>query len=111
MVPVHRYTSAPKLSPDGGWLYVASNKPQVHLPTWARVDFGIDTATFTLIDGDRMQFSPAMIIVNPDSSAVYTTRYNENAISAIELASRFHTLIGLDDAPLDVAVSPDRDQL
>ena len=61
----------------------------------------IDTATFTLIDVIAMQFSPDTIIVNPDGSAVYATHYNENAISAIELASRCHTLIGLDDAPLD----------
>jgi YVTN family beta-propeller protein len=58
-----------------------------------------------------MQFSPDTIIVSPDGSAVYATHYNENAISAIALASRCHTLIRLDDAPLEVAVSPDGDQL
>ena len=111
VVPVHSYASALTLSPDGGRLYVASSKPRSTYQHGHGSISVIDTATFTLIDVIAMQFSPDTIIVNPDGSAVYATHYNENAISAIELASRCHTLIGLDDAPLDVAVSPDGDQL
>ncbi len=58
-----------------------------------------------------MQFSPDIVIVSPDGSRVYATHYNKNAVSAIDLASRSQTLIGLDDAPLDVAASPDGEHL
>ena len=99
------------LSPDGGRLYVASSKPRsTHQRHRGSISV-IDTATFALIDVIAMKFSPDTIIVSPDGSRVYATHYNNNAISAIELASNSHTLIGLDDAPLDIAVSPDGDQL
>ena len=111
VVPVHSYASALTLSPDGGRLYVASSKPRSTYQHGHGSISVIDTATFTLIEVIAMQFSPDTIIVSPDGSAVYATHYNENAISAIELASRCHTPIGLDDAPLEVAVSPDGDQL
>ena len=111
VVPVHSYASALTLSPDGGRLYVASSKPRSTYQHGHGSISVIDTATFTLIEVIAMQFSPDTIIVSPEGSAVYATHYNENAISAIALASRCHTLIGLDDAPLEVAVSPDGDQL
>jgi YVTN family beta-propeller protein len=111
VVPVHSYASALTLSPDGGRLYVASSKPRSTYQHGHGSISVIDTATFTLIEVIAMQFSPDTIIVSPDGSAVYATHYNENAISAIALASRCDTLIRLDDAPLEVAVSPDGDQL
>jgi len=111
VVPVHSYASALTLSPDGGRLYVASSKPRSTYQHGHGSISVIDTATFTLIEVIAMQFSPDTIIVSPDGSAVYATHYNENAISAIALASRCHTPIRLDDAPLEVAVSPDGDQL
>ena len=111
VVPVDSYASALTLSPDGGRLYVASSKPRSSHQRHHGSISVIDTATFTLIDVIAMQFSPDAIIVSPDGSRVYASHYNKNAISAIELVSNSHTLIGLDDAPLDIAVSPDGDQL
>ena len=111
VVPVDSYASALTLSPDGGRLYVASSKPRSSHQRHHGSISVIDTATFTLIDVIAMQFSPDAIIVSPDGSRVYASHYNKNAISAIELASNSHTLIGLDDAPLDIAVSPDGNQL
>ena len=110
-VPVDSYASALTLSPDGGRLYVASSSPRsTHQRLRGSISV-IDTATFTLIDVIPMRFSPDTIVVSPDGSTVYATHYNNNAVSAIEIASRSHTLIGLDNAPIDVAVSPDGDQL
>lgn len=110
-VPVHSYASALTLSPDGGRLYVASSRPR-STDRHGRGSISIiDTTTFVLIDVIALQFSPDTIIVSPDGSRLYATHYNRNAISAIELASHSHTLIGLDDAPLGVAVSPNGDQL
>lgn len=111
VVAVDSYASALTLSPDGGRLYVASSKPRSNRQRGHGSISVIDTATFTLIDVIAMQFSPDRIIASPDGSEVYASHYNNNAISAIELATHSHTLIGLDDAPLDVAVSPGGDQL
>ena len=111
VVAVDSYASALTLSPDGGRLYVASSKPwSAHRRHRGSISV-IDTATFTLIDVIAMQFSPDVMVVSPDGSRVYATHYNKNAVSAIDLASRSQTLIGLDDAPLEVTASPDGDHL
>ena len=94
--------SALTLSPDGGRLYVASSRPRSSHRRHRGSISVIDLATFTLIDVIAMQFSPDAIIVSPDGSRVYATHYNNIAISAIELVSDSHTVIGLDDAPLDI---------
>jgi len=107
VVPVDSYASALTLSPDGSRLYVASSRPRSTRQRHHGSISIIDTTTFMLIDVITMQFSPDTIVVSPDASRVYATHYHKNAVSAIELASHSHTLIGLDDAPLDVAVSPD----
>jgi YVTN family beta-propeller protein len=109
--PVDSYASALTLSPDGTRLYVASSKPSSTYQHGHGSICVIDTATFTLVDVIAMQFSPDRVTVSPDGSSVYVTHYNKNAISAIGLASRSHTLIGLDDAPLDMAVGPNDDHL
>ena len=107
VVPVDSYANSLTLSPDGGRLYVASSKPRSHQRRGHGSISAIDTATFTLNEVIAMQFSPDAIIVSPDGSTLYATHYNNNAISAIELDSLCHKLIRLDDAPLDVAASPD----
>jgi YVTN family beta-propeller protein len=107
VVPVDSYANALTLSSDGGRLYVASSKPQSHRRRGHGSISVIDTATFALIEVIAMRFSPDAICVSPDGSTLYATHYNKNAISAIELDSRCHTLIRLDDAPLDLAASPD----
>jgi YVTN family beta-propeller protein len=95
------------LSPDGGRLYVASSKPMFKQQRGRGSISIIDTGTFTVIDVIAMQFCADTITLSPDGSEVYATHYNKNAVSVIELASGSHTLIKLDDAPLDIAVSPD----
>jgi YVTN family beta-propeller protein len=107
VVPVDSYANALTLSPDGGRLYVASSKPRSHQRRGHGSISVIDTATFTLIEVIAMRFSPDAITVSPDGSTLYATHYNKNSISAIELDSLCHKLIRLDDAPLDVAASPD----
>jgi YVTN family beta-propeller protein len=107
VVPVDSYASALTLSPDGGRLYVASSRPQSHQRRGHGSISVIDTATFTLIEVIAMRFSPDAMSVSPDGSTLYATHYNKNAISAIELGSPRHYLIRLNDAPLDVAASPD----
>ena len=110
-VPVDSYATALTLSPDAGRLYVASSKPRSPHQRHCGSISVIDTTTFSLVDVISMKFSPDTIVASPDGSRVYATHYNINAISAIELASNSVTLIGLDDAPLDIAVSPDGHQL
>jgi YVTN family beta-propeller protein len=107
VVPVDSYANALTLGPDGGRLYVASSKPQSHQRRGHGSISVIDTATFTLIEVIAMRFAPDSIRVSPDGSTLYATHYNKNAISAIDLDSLCHKLIRLDDAPLDVAASPD----
>jgi YVTN family beta-propeller protein len=107
VVPVDSYANALTLSPDGGKLYAASSKPPSHQRRGHGSISVIDTATFTLIEVIAMRFSPDAISVSPDGSTLYATHYNKNAISAIELDSLCHKMIRLDDAPLDIAASPD----
>lgn len=111
VVPVDSYATALTLSPDGSRLYVASSKPRSAYQHGSGSVAVVDTATFALIDVIAMQFAPDTTVVSPDGSTLYATHYNRNAISVIELASRSHSLIGLDDAPLDIAQSPNGDQL
>lgn len=107
VVPVDSYANALTLSPDGGKLYVASSKPRSRQRRGHGSISAIDTATFTLIEVITMEFAPDALIVSPDGSTLYATHYNKNAVSAIKLESLSHTLIRLDDAPLDIAASPD----
>ena len=111
VVPVDSYATALTLSPDGRRLYVASSKPRSARQHGSGSVAVVDTATFALIDVVAMQFAPDTTVVSPDGSTLYATHYHRNAISVIELASHSHTLIGLDDAPLDVAQSPNGEQL
>lgn len=107
VVPVDSYAGALALSPDGSRLYVASSKPVFKQKHGHGSISLIDTGTFTVIAVMAMQFCPDTITIGQDGSQLYATHYNKNAISVIELASRSQTVIKLDDAPLDIAVSPD----
>ena len=110
-VPVDSYATALALNPAAGRLYVASSKPwSSHQRHRGSISL-IDTATFSLVDVIPTEFVPDTIVTSPDGSRVYASHYNNNAISVIEPASNSHTLIGLDDAPLEIAVSPDGDRL
>lgn len=111
VLPVNSYANALTVSPEGGRLYVASSRPPSHRRRGHGSVSLIDAATFTLIDTIAMRFAPDTITASLDGSALYATHYNHNAISAIELASHCHTLIALDDAPLDLKISPDGGQL
>jgi YVTN family beta-propeller protein len=111
VVPVDSYACALTLSAGGDRLYVASSKPRSTNQRSKGSISVIDTATLTLIDVIPLQFAPDTILVSANGSRIYATHYNENAISTIELASRSHLLIALDDAPLDIALSPIGDEL
>jgi YVTN family beta-propeller protein len=111
VVPVDSYASALALSPDGSRLYVASSRPMFKRQRGHGSISIIDTATFTVIDVIALQFCADTITLSPDGSEVYATHYNKNAVSVIELASGSLTLIKLDDAPLDIVISPDGDRL
>jgi YVTN family beta-propeller protein len=103
LLPVDAHATGMALSPDGGRLYVASSKHNSYLD----IISVIDTGTYKVDDLIAVPSSPDTITATPDGSRLVVTHYDTNMVSIIELATRDVAPVRLDDAPIDVAISPD----
>jgi YVTN family beta-propeller protein len=105
-VPVNN-VAALAISPDGSRLYAVSSDRRTYYEYPAGCLSIIDTASHAVVETVAVGACPETVTASPDGAYLYITHYDTCSVTAVNLTTGNVTAVGLRDAPLAVAFTPD----